>query len=90
MAATGLIWLSNPIQPARENAMTRRPAPKNPFLSLWLSGANKIAGTGRGLWHAAARQQQAAAIREAGKLATSFWTDALKTPSSRKRGKSPK
>jgi hypothetical protein len=70
--------------------MTRRPTRKNPFLSLWLSAANKVAGTGRGLWLAAARQQQAATIREAGKLATSFWTDALKAPSSRKRGKSPK
>ncbi|WP_294540881.1 hypothetical protein [uncultured Rhodoblastus sp.] len=59
-------------------------------MSLWLSGANKVSGTGRGLWLAAARQQQAAAIREAGKMAASFWTGALKTPSSRKRGKSPK
>jgi hypothetical protein len=63
---------------------------KNPFLSLWLSGANKVAGTGRGLWQAAARKQQAAAIREAGKMTTSFWTGALKTPPLRKRGKSPK
>jgi hypothetical protein len=89
MAATGLIWLSNRAQPALETAMTRRPARKNPFLSLWLSGANKVAGTGRGLWLAAARQQQAATIREAGKLAASFWTGALKTPPSRKRRKSP-
>jgi hypothetical protein len=70
--------------------MTRRPTGKNPFLSLWLSAANKAAGTGRGLWLAAARQQQAAAVREAGKWATSFWTGALKTPPARKRGKSPK
>lgn len=70
--------------------MTKRPTGKNPFMSLWLSGANKVAGTGRGLWLAAARKQQAANIREAGKLATSFWSGALKTPSPRKRGKSPK
>jgi hypothetical protein len=70
--------------------MSKRPTKKNPFLSLWLSGANKVAGTGRGLWQAAARQQQSAMIREAGKMATSFWTGALKTPASRKRGKSPK
>jgi hypothetical protein len=59
-------------------------------MSLWLSGANKVAGTGRGLWLAAARKQQAASLREAEKVATSFWSDAFKTPSSRKRGKSPK
>ncbi len=60
---------------------------KNPFMSMWLSGANKIAGTGRGLWQAAARKQQSAMIREADKMTTSFWTGALKKPSSRKRRK---
>jgi hypothetical protein len=70
--------------------MTKRPTRKNAFMSLWLSGANKVAGTGRGLWLAAARKQQAAAIREAGRLAASFWTGGPKAPSTRKRGKSPK
>lgn len=33
---------------------------KNPWMSLWLSAANKAAGTSRSLWAAeAARQQQA-------------------------------
>jgi hypothetical protein len=63
---------------------------KNPFMSLWLSGANKVAGTGRGLWQAAARKQQTAMIHEAGKMATSFWTAALKTPAKPKRRKSGK
>ena len=63
---------------------------KNPLMSLWLSGANKVVGTSRGLWQAAARKQQSQMIRDAGKMATSFWTGALKTPSSRKRGKSGK
>jgi hypothetical protein len=63
---------------------------KNPFMSLWLSGANKVAGTGRGLWQAAARKQQTAMIHEAGKMATNFWTSALKTPSKPKRRKSGK
>ncbi len=65
-------------------------ATKNPFMSMWLSGANKVAGKGRGLWQAAARQQQSAMFREAGRMATSFWTGALKTPSSRKRRKTGK
>jgi hypothetical protein len=59
-------------------------------MSLWLSGANKVVASGRGLWQAAARRQQAAMIRDAGKLATSFWTGALKSSASRKRGKHPK
>jgi hypothetical protein len=91
MAATGLIWRSNRTQqPFWESVMSNPFTKKNPFMSMWLSGANRIAGTGRGLWQAAARKQQAAMIREAGKNATSFWTGALKTPSSNKRRKSPK
>jgi hypothetical protein len=37
---------------------------KNPFLSLWLSAANKAAGTARGLWLAEARRQQAALAKK--------------------------
>lgn len=63
---------------------------KNPFMSLWLSGANKVAGTGRGMWQAAARQQQNAMIRDAQKMATSFWAGALKAKPVRKSRKSAK
>ncbi len=70
--------------------MSHRLMKENPFMSFWLSGANKVAGTGRGLWLAAARQQQSAMVREAGKSASSFWAAAFKTPSSRKRRKSGK
>ena len=63
---------------------------KNPWMSLWLSGANKVAGTGRGMWQAAARQQQNAMIREAQKMATSFWTGALKPKTVKKTKKSGK
>lgn len=35
-------------------------AVKNPWMSMWLSAANKAAGAGRGFWSAeAARQQKA-------------------------------
>jgi hypothetical protein len=60
---------------------------KNPFLSLWLSGANRVAGTGRGLWLAAARRQQTAAVNKTTSLMVSFWSDALKGPSTGKRTK---
>ena len=63
---------------------------KNPWMSLWLSGANKVAGTGRGMFQAAARQQQNAMIREAQKVATSFWAGALKPKTVKKTRKSAK
>jgi hypothetical protein len=55
---------------------------KNPFMSLWLSGANRAAAKGKGLWMAAARRQQTAAANEATKAVNS-----LKTPTARKRKK---
>ncbi len=56
-------------------------------MSLWLSGANRAAAKGKGLWMAAARRQQTAAASEATKAVNSFWKDALKTPAARKRKK---
>ena len=38
---------------------------KNPFMSMWLSGANRIAGTMRGQTSAQARQQVSAAVTKA-------------------------
>ena len=43
---------------------------KNPLMSLWLSGANAVAGRARGQAKAAATRQQA----EIAKEATRFWT----------------
>ena len=40
---------------------------KNPWMSLWLSAANKAAGTARGLWLAEAQRQQKAIAREMAK-----------------------
>ncbi|HRO09909.1 hypothetical protein [Amaricoccus sp.] len=37
---------------------------KNPWMSLWLSAANRTAGTARGLWTAEARRQQQAFAKE--------------------------
>ena len=70
--------------------MSRRPTKKNPFMSLWLSGANKVAGTGLGLWRAAARRQRSAMFRAAGELSASYWNEALKTLSPGKRRNSGK
>jgi len=38
---------------------------KNPFMSMWLSGANRALGVGRGMVTAEMRRQQSAAAKEA-------------------------
>ena len=38
---------------------------KNPWMSLWLSAANRAAGTARGYWLAEAERQRQALIRQA-------------------------
>lgn len=46
---------------------------KNPWMSLWLSAANRNAATARGLWLAEAQKTQAALAREM----TKAWTAGL-------------
>jgi len=58
---------------------------KNPFMSLWLSAANRVAATGLGALRAATQRQQAAALREATKTVASFWTGPAKTIPARKK-----
>jgi hypothetical protein len=57
---------------------------KNPFMSLWLSGANKVAGSMRGHAAAQAQRQAAQAQRQAAAAMTNatrdiltLWTGAL-------------
>jgi len=61
---------------------------KNPFLSMWLSGANAMAGAARGRASAEAKRQAAAATTRGAKAATKYWTDALFPPPARKKRKS--
>ena len=49
---------------------------KNPFLSLWLSGANAVAGKMRGPAAAAMAKHQAAMMKQM----TRAWTDAWLQP----------
>jgi hypothetical protein len=60
---------------------------KNPFMSMWLSAANRAIGTGTGIWKASARRQQTAALNEANKTIMSFWSGIPKKAIGRKRGK---
>lgn len=61
---------------------------KNPFMSAWLSAANKVAGSARGQATAAARRQVASVQAEAAKQVIDFWsgkTAAKSAPGKRKR-----
>jgi len=58
---------------------------KNPWMSAWLSAANKAAGPARGLWMAEAKRQQQAFAKEVAK-AWGVGTPTRKTPTKR-RGK---
>ncbi len=46
---------------------------KNPFLSLWLSGANKMASQARGQTRAETTKQQSAWTRQAARFWTNTW-----------------
>ncbi len=54
---------------------------KNPFLSMFLSGANAAAGKARGTMMQQARRNQATAIKQA----TKSWADLWAPPSGTKR-----
>jgi hypothetical protein len=52
---------------------------KNPFMSLWLSGANRIAGSARGQVAAEVKRQTALATQKAATDLIKFWSGAAKT-----------
>lgn len=58
---------------------------KNPFMSLWLSSANKAMGSARAQATAAAKRQLATAQAEAAKQVVDFWSGTTKPPPSRKK-----
>ena len=60
---------------------------KNPFLSMWLSGANSVFGSIRGQGVAHARRQANTAVSEATKANLKLWGDTLKAASSKPRSK---
>ena len=46
---------------------------RNPFLSLWLSGANRVLGAAQGHTKNYARRQQGAVMNEASRAMLEFW-----------------
>ena len=58
---------------------------KNPWMSLWLSAANKAAGTTRAFWAAEARRQQQALTKEVMKAWGLGGAETRKPPAKRRR-----
>lgn len=59
---------------------------RNPWMSLYLSAANKMAGAARSQVMAEARRQRQAASRKAASQIASFWTGGfLTSPTPKKR-----
>lgn len=58
---------------------------KNPFLSLWLSGANAVAGAVRSRASAEIKRQTRQAMREGMRQAVQFWTGAPTSGSPRRK-----
>lgn len=58
---------------------------KNPFMSVWLSSANKVAGSARGQATAAVKRQVASVQSEAAKQVIDFWSGKTAPGPSRKR-----
>ena len=60
---------------------------KNPFMSMWLSSANRILGSVRGHTTAQATRQVNAAMTEATKATVKAWSGVLKPTSAGARTK---
>ena len=64
---------------------------KNPYLSMWLSGANAIGGAARARATSEARRQASTAYTDMTRQVTDFWTQALTgKPAPRKRKRKSK
>ena len=60
---------------------------KNPFLSMWLSGANAVAGSARGRIASEVKRQSTIAGNKAASDMCTMWTDAMAASRAPKRRK---
>ncbi len=58
---------------------------KNPLLSMWLSGANAVAGAARGRAIAEGKRQAAKVMTKSMKQLTGFWSGVAKPAVKRKK-----
>ena len=75
--------------PAERNFIVRNPfLSKNPFMSAWLSAANKAAGAARGQATATAKREISTAQNEIAKQVTDFWTGKTAATTTKRKKKS--
>lgn len=60
---------------------------KNPLMSMWLSGANAVAGSARSRVTAEGKRQSAAMMTSGAKQIANFWSSVLTPPTPAKRRK---
>lgn len=60
---------------------------KNPAMSMWLSAANRVAGSARGQATAAAKRQVAATQAEVARHIMDFWSGKASLPLSKKKSR---
>ena len=60
---------------------------KNPFMSMWLSGAHSVANSARGRVAAEARRQSTAAVNHAAQDVFALWSEAMTGGAAAKRRK---
>jgi hypothetical protein len=58
---------------------------RNPFLSMWLSGANAMFGAARGRATGTARRQSQALMERSARQIVDFWTGGLAAKPTRRR-----
>jgi hypothetical protein len=58
---------------------------KNPFMSMWLSGANAVIGSARSRATAASKRQTNALVTQGTKQVIDLWSSALTAPAKPKR-----
>ena len=58
---------------------------RNPWMSMYLSAANKVAGAARSQMMAEAARQRAVASKTAADQIAAFWTGGLATPKAKRK-----
>ena len=58
---------------------------KNPWLSMWMSGANAVLGAARGRAAAEARRQASIIAATSARQVAAYWTQATSLPRKKKR-----
>ena len=81
----GAGWLPNRWPTHRLLSMSNPWLKKNPYLSMWLSGANAVAGAAQGRAKSTAKRTAATATRQATETVVSAWLTPFAVPKPRRK-----